>query len=926
MLCLTRKMGCCRGLALMVFLWPALGSAQAPNDPFAFWERAALYRDEWGAPHVYASSFRALAFVFGYAQAEDHLEPMLVAYRVANGRAAAIFGETYAASDEFALKMGHAVLAATALPELDPLSQDLCEGFAIGVNAWMVEHPDRVPPWADGVKPEDILALMHCYLMSMAPFDLPDTFHREPASFSGNAWAVGPARSESGQAILAINPHAFYAGPFLWYEAHLACQDMNVAGATLFGLPVILMGHNETLGWALTPNQPDFADVYLESPRTVRRDPKSVMGSREFSDDDALRMLLLEHTQRYYVNTPAGPVARTVPCMATRRGAIVGHFAGEMCAYKIGGHRDFGALFQLVEMARARDLARFKAALGNHQLPCFHIVYADRAGNIFYLYNTKVGDKAVAKELSEPIVEEDELRGPPLINWRVPLPAGNPLFVWGPVVPMEDLPAVLNPKSGYVQACGAPPWGVTDGLAMRPDDFPPWLVADRDTFRAHRVRQLLSIGKRSFRDCQSMLYDMVVPFAIEAVPALMAAAAEKTDFVANAHPDLSLGLDVLGSWDYVAETGSAGMTFFHAWWSAFQAAAAPMFTSELEVLDALHGNGPNIQPLALDAAAAAARMMRNEFDSLTVPWGDVHVLRRGDREVPMPGAASGQPIFTASDYVYEQRKWRVTYGYGFAMVVEFGERPSAVSIVPFGASEDPESPHYADQLDLMVGRRFKVTRFEHEDVQRYATRARGRILYLRPPGVEAVFTLSAAAPIEARLHVTTEPPTNLPEGLTAFTVFVETEKAPLATAMNTHIAVYIPGVLCAQEDLPDLAVYAYDPLNEWFPLEPQELNEANRTLTAQDGRGPRVYAVLGPAQLRAGQTIPGEDKAEDKPQAPTLPKPSKERAKAVTIPKPHPPSGPDSTTKPSERQSQPSSLATEEPTEDTARPEQQSKP
>jgi len=90
------------------------------------WLDATLYRDEWGVPHVYARDPRALAFAFGYAQAEDHLEPMLFAYRVANGRAAEIAGEPYANSDAFSISMGHARLAVAALDVVDPVTRDLC--------------------------------------------------------------------------------------------------------------------------------------------------------------------------------------------------------------------------------------------------------------------------------------------------------------------------------------------------------------------------------------------------------------------------------------------------------------------------------------------------------------------------------------------------------------------------------------------------------------------------------------------------------------------------------------------------------------------------------------------------------------------------------------------------------------------------------
>ncbi|NIA12641.1 MAG: hypothetical protein GWP08_01080 [Nitrospiraceae bacterium] len=838
-----------------------MGAATYAQTGHPLWERAAIYRDEWGTPHVYAADYRAMAFAFGYAQAADHLEPMLMAYRIANGRAAEVLGEYVADSDEFALKMGHGMLARSALPNLDPLTIDLCEGFATGVNTWMAEHPGRVPDWADGVRPEDVLALWHCYLMSMAPFDLAGTYHRDPAAVSGNAWAVAPTRSRSGEAMLVINPHTSYGGAFSWYEAHLNCDGMNVAGATLFGLPVIVLGHNDVLGWALTPNKPDFADIYIESPLRIRRDPKSVNRRPLPGEEQLLQTMLLAHTQPYYVNTPAGLEERGVPCLDTSHGPVVGAKYGRMCSYQVGGYREFGGLAQLVEMARARNLGAFKAALGMRQIPCFHVLYADQQGNIFYLYNALVGDKATFVEgpgIFTASGEEPGAGPPAFVDWSTPVPAGSQAYAWGPVIPIEALPSITNPAAGYLQACGGPPWSVTYDAPFEAGDLPPWLVTDQDTHRARRVRQLLGMGRRSFRDCQSMLYDVVVPGAIEAVPQLIAFADAQPRYIARAHPDLAGGIDVLRSWNCLAETNSIGMTFFHAWWTALRRADPAALSSDHDLYAALATGAPAFQNLALGAAADAAKMMRNEFQSLSVPWGNVHTIQRGAREVALPGATSGEPIFATSDFVYDARKWRVTYGYGFAMVVSFGPRPSAVSMVPFGASENATSPHFADQLDLLAERRFKITRFDQQDIQRNASSARGRLLYLRPKGMDALFTLSAPAPIEARLKTGIDAPGTLPENLVPFSLFVKTEVAPRGAVMDTHLMMHVPDTLCAQQDLDKLALYAYTPLAGWTPLEAQELDPESRSLAALDERGPRTYAILGHRRYRPStMTIPG---------------------------------------------------------------------
>mgnify|MGYP002528544529 CR=1 FL=1 len=223
-------------------------------------------------PHVYANNTRAMAFAFGFAQAEDHLEHILLAYRVANGRASEIYGERFVESDTFARIMRHADLASNAYDTLDATTRDLCEGFALGINSRMIERPDKSPAWAEPVRPVDVLAFFHHYLMTMAPFDYPGIYHPPKGTPIANAWALAPSRTKEGKSILVMNPHTDYDGIFQWYEAHLSTRDLNVYGATLYGLPVIMMGHNETLGWALSPNDPDIADKVRKLVRRLQRE------------------------------------------------------------------------------------------------------------------------------------------------------------------------------------------------------------------------------------------------------------------------------------------------------------------------------------------------------------------------------------------------------------------------------------------------------------------------------------------------------------------------------------------------------------------------------------------------------------------------------------------------------------------------------
>lgn len=838
--------------------------AQEAADPAALWAQATLYRDAWGVPHVYAENPRALGFAYGYAQAEDRIETLLLAYRMANGRLAAVLGPAYAESDAFSIKMNHARLAQTALEQADPVTRDLCDGFALGINSWIVDHPGAAPAWADGAQAQDVLALWHAFLMSFAPFDVPGTWHRPPAMESGNAWAMAPSRTAEGKAVLVINPHEHFDGAFQWCEAHLVLGDMDVSGAALCGVPVVVMGHNATLGWALTPNFPDFADVYNErfADTPQGEGPKNMKkGDQPPIPPDMVALLeYMAQAQPYYVRTDAGMEERAVPAYIGPRGPLFENSAAGLYSWRIGGFYDFGGLRQLMEMGRATGLGAFQDALRMHQLPCFHVTYADRDGNIFYLYNTKAG----ARPETPPVVPAGREEAQEVLRWDRPLPVGVDIIGWADGVAVDSLPAVTNPASGYVQACGSPPWTVTENTGLTPENWPSWLSGDPESYRARRARELLRAGTRSFRDNQSMLFDTVVPAAMDTVPALLAMAGQRADLVKVAHPDLVNGLAVLKDWNFVADVNSTGMTFYHVWWAMLRNQAGPAL-GERDLYALLASNTPQAQETALRAAEDASRMLRNEFQTLSVPWGERHRLRRGAREEAAPGSATGEPILLLSDQIWADGKWIASYGTGFAMAVQFGDVPEAVSLSPFGTSENPRSSHYTDQMDLLTQRRFKRALYTPEAVMRSADHALGTVITLLPQGVVGAVTFHGDGPMQARITTQTKPPAELPEDYAAFTLYVAPQRSPQGRAVRLDVSLHVPATVCADEKLPALALFVYEEGLGWYQPQPQEFDAATRTFHARHDTVGRSYAVLGPAS--ALEPVPPESASE----APSVP-------------------------------------------------------
>ena len=100
---------------------------------------------------------------------------------------------------------------------------------------------------------------------------------------ASNAWAAMPNRSAAGGAILANDPHLGLTAPTIWYLARLKLASGDVIGATIPGMPVLLLGRSEKLGWGLTSSYLDDQDVVLE--RVNPANPEQYMtpaGPRDF--------------------------------------------------------------------------------------------------------------------------------------------------------------------------------------------------------------------------------------------------------------------------------------------------------------------------------------------------------------------------------------------------------------------------------------------------------------------------------------------------------------------------------------------------------------------------------------------------------------------------------------------------------------------
>ncbi len=121
----------------------------------------------------------------------------------------------------------------------------------------------------NGVTSPDFASLFPKVMPSQAPLrmatdDPLSPFPRLPFAGASNAWAAAPGRSASGGTLLANDPHLGFTAPTIWYLARLQLQSGGVIGATIPGVPAIMIGRNEGLGWALTSSYLDDQDLFIE--------------------------------------------------------------------------------------------------------------------------------------------------------------------------------------------------------------------------------------------------------------------------------------------------------------------------------------------------------------------------------------------------------------------------------------------------------------------------------------------------------------------------------------------------------------------------------------------------------------------------------------------------------------------------------------
>ena len=476
-----------------------LAEAEAEATPP---EQVRIVRDTWGVPHVLATTDRGAAWGFGYAMAEDHLVDSLSAYYTVQGRRSEIEGEAALGIDR-TMRMFRLLSDVEDTWAQQPAEvRALLEGFADGFNAYMTEHPEEVPSWAEPVKPTWVAANGRLILLISSIYrannqsgglcpdfaEIDDGLSNEHYVGS-NGWALAPSRTADGVGLFLGDPHLPYKYEWRFYEAHLRGATFEVAGASFVGGPLPVLGRTAHVAWTWTSNSPDHADTFR-----LTLDPAD---PTHYVQDGASTPF---ESQTLTFRLPDG-TTRTQTLLTSVHGPIgcVNEAEGYALAYRLTGFGQVRAIEQILAMYRATGLDQLEEAMHLLQFPHFDLVAADDGGHIVFVNNGRIPKHV------------------PGLDYGAPLDGSTSASLWplDDPVPYGQFPRVRDPQVGFVQNCNNSP-DLTTGEPSdpQPDSWPAGIHGEsEDTERAVYLRRHLAAGTFSEADGLALATDgTIIPF------------------------------------------------------------------------------------------------------------------------------------------------------------------------------------------------------------------------------------------------------------------------------------------------------------------------------------------------------------------------------------------------------------------------------
>jgi len=678
------------GTALGMYATPqAQAPPQAPGRNEILW-------DTYGVPHVYGRDTAAVFYGFGYAQAQSHGDEVLRLYGESRGRGAEYWGEAYEATAVRLLKNDVPARAKRWYDAQEPAFRACLDAFARGITDYAAGHPNAIDPDVRVVLPVtglDVVAHAHRLVNYLyvappdrggegeAPAGAAD--ERELDEHGSNTWAISGRKTASGKPMLLQNPHLSWTqNYFAYYEAHLVGPGFELYGATQIGLPVIRFAFNQQMGISNTVNAILGATTY-----------KLTLKDGGYVYDGAVRRFDVRTTSYKVRQADGSVVEKPLEIKSTVHGPVFERPDGTATALRVAGLDRPGMLQQYFDMTTARDYKAFTAAMRRLQVATFNISYADRDGNIEYIYNgilpkRKSGDFEF---------------------WRGLVPGDSSEYLWTDVHPYEDLPRVTNPPAGFVQNSNDPPWFPSWPTPITPAGYPAYIAPVRpEPMRSQNALTLIAENENlTLEKLARLKLSTRSLLADRTLPDLLAAA------TADPSPDMQAAITLLSAWDRTYSKENRAGLLFEEWARLF---AGPGYMGVANYAVPFDPARATSTPSGTKDPAQAVAMLREaivatktKYGALDKVFGDVSRFALGNVDLPGDGQSGGLGPFRVISWGPLDRSGKryPQSGETWVAMVEFTTPVKALGLMSYGNSRQRGTKHWNDQIGMLSRQEFR---------------------------------------------------------------------------------------------------------------------------------------------------------------------------------------------------------------------------
>lgn len=685
--------------------------------------RVTIIRDHFGIPHIYGKTDADAVFGLLYAQCEDDFKRIELNYIEKLGRFSELHGEGSLYDDLYIRLILDPEAARKEYKQSPPWLKKLLDAFADGINFYLYRHPEvrptllhRFEPWYPLLWTDGSIGAINT--ADVGPEDLEKFYTSTGSGFrsekmeneggGSNGFAIAPARSATGNAMLYINPHVtFYFRP----EVHMVSEEgLNAYGAVTWGQFFIYQGFNAYCGWMHTSCNVDVADVYLEATRPIG---KGWTYRYEKQERPVIK-------KRIMLNYKDGAVIRTktFDSWHTHHGPVMAIRDGHWATVR-SNNRSLDGLKQSWLRTRATGFESFKKTMDLKSNISNNTVYADAGGHIAYWHGNFIPRRKSG------------------INWSKPVDGSTKTTEWQGLHAIEESVHVYDPPNGWLQNCNSTPFTAAGRDSPKKANYPAYMAPDGENFRGINAVKVLSSREKFDLDglIQAGYNTWLSAFEV-LVPALVEAFDTYGHGGDNKFDALEGPVKLLKNWDYHSGVSSVETTLAIEWAQRLGPSIQKVYIDEGEDDQVSRTSAfarTATEDQLLQPLLEAVDYLTTTYGSWKIPWGEINrfqrltgdIVQKPDDAKPSlpvgfaPAAWGMLPSYNSRRFEGTRKRYGVS-GNSFICAVEFGPKIRAKSLLAGGQSGDPASPHFKDQAERYVTGTFKEVLFYREDVEKHA--------------------------------------------------------------------------------------------------------------------------------------------------------------------------------------------------------------